>query len=310
MEHNGTLGFSWKTKLVSGARTTDYLAPQLQKIFETIGFETSGEYEIIDTDAKDYYRSYKIYDRNNGQNISVLSRSQKSEKGVYLNVQVIDLGSKYNTPVHFGSADFDGDDMDEIFTFGYTYGADHDRMTLGIFPFAYDYREPETNGWDAPLFWAVDGGDDPLSQDFSYEPYEGPFWGVPHYFGFTFEQNNDKTWTVRNSFTGYSRTVPNDTYYYNGSADREHITSIEVVDVDADGAFELIIEQYVWHSPGECVSLLQYDTAKKAFQTLHAEFRLFDDDERNRWELSKNERYADFLTRAGYDPAKAVFKDY
>ncbi len=308
MIHNGSLGFSWTAERVFGARISDYLAPQLQEIFETIGIDTIGEFVIEDDVAHDtigpFLRCYNIIDRQNGDGIAVLCSVQENreQKKAYLDLQVINptlivFPSKHDGSNCFGTADFDGDGNDEIVAVSWDIGADHERATLGIFPYARDAENAEKDAWGTPLFWAVDGGNEPLM----ISP-----WGVPYHFGFSMEQNSDKSWTLRNSITGYSRTVSDDTYYGSSSIDGEHITCVQLVDIEADGTFEIFVQQDIWHCPGFVLSLLKYDTKKKRFKTLYAEYILFEDDESSEHEIA---HFQAVLTRAGYDAKKAVFKD-
>ncbi|MCL1982402.1 MAG: hypothetical protein FWG53_04825 [Clostridiales bacterium] len=296
MTHNGTFAFSWTTDKVFGARTLDYLTPQIPEIFETLGIETISQYVVEDDTAKyvtfwSMLRCYNIIDKNMGDGIAVLCYVKKSRDTVDVSVQVINpsiivFPASHDGQNDFGFADFDGDGKDEVYVTSLDIGADNYHITLGIFPF-----DSDNGNWGAPMFWASCGGDDTERNN-----------GIlPFNSGFIVEGKN-KSYTIKNKLTGYSRKLPYDDFcdYDDWALNYALITSVTVVDVDGDGVFELIIEQHPFHWMGECVSLLKYNTAKKSFETIYAEFALFDDPEDN--------GYQRFLKNAGYDAGKAIFK--
>ena len=293
MAHNGTYAFSWVADKVFGARALDYLTPQIPEIFETLGIQTISQYVVEDDVAKyatfkSMLRCYNIFDRNRDGAIAVLCYLKEEKETIFFSVQVINPSISGSSLTHvgqndFGFADFDGDGKDEVYVRSFDIGADNVHTTLGIFPF-------DDGIWGAPLFWAVRGGGEPL--------HGAP--GLPYDFGFLVEAKSEP-FTIKNTITGYSRELPSETSdnYGNYSLERALISSVNIIDVDADGVFELIIKQQPFHWRGSCLSLLKYSTVTKSFETLHAEFKHNDD--------PRDEDYQFFLLRAGFDVDNAVF---
>lgn len=294
MIHNGTFAFSWTTEKVLGARTSDYLIPQISEIFEAVGIETINQYIIEDDTAKyatvrTMLRCYNIIDKNKGDGIAVLCHVKENKETVDVSVQIVNLNiivfpSGHDGKTDFGFADFDGDGKDEVYTTSLDVGADNFHITIGIFPF-------DDGIWGSPLLWTTCGGDDSWINK-----------GIVTYdFGFTVEGKKE-SFIIKNKLTNYSKNLPSDQYheYDDSSLNLALITSVTVVDVDTDGVFELIIEQNPFHWKGKCVSLLKYNVTKKSFETVYAEFVLFDE--------SEDDNFEEFLQKAGYDAKKAIFE--
>jgi hypothetical protein len=294
MTHNGSFAFSWTTDKVFGARTLDYLIPQIPEIFITLGIETISKYVVEDDVAKyitfrSMLRCYNIIDKDKGRGIAVLVYLREDKETVFVSVQVINpliivFPDKHDGQNSFELADFNGDGQDKVFTKSLDIGADHYRFTLGVFPF-------DNGVWSAPLFWAGRGSVD----------HQLPgFFGMPYDFGFTLSGENEP-FTIHNAHTGYSRELLPGTseHYYNELLTQASITNTKIVDVDADGVYKLIVEQRPFRWNGKCITLLKYDSTNNSFETIYAEFVQNGDPEDNEYRL--------FLNRAGYNPDIAVF---
>ena len=292
MTHNGTLGITWTTERVRGARTLDYLTPQIPEIFEIVGIETTNEYLVEDSVAKytpsrSMLRCYGILDRGTGEGIAVLCYTKTDQELLHFSIQVVDpavIISGGGGVTDFGFADFDGDGKDEIFVTNLINGADHFRVTLGIFPF-------DSGVWGEPLFW-TNRGDTQRSTFFNR-------WLPPFGFGFELEVEGE-TYTLHNTNTSYSRILPREDFFFPWSGTEivgAYISSVTIIDIDADGVYELIIEQDPFQWPGHFQSILKYNMEAESFEILYAETILSGD--------PKDEEYQLFLQRAGYDAEKA-----
>jgi hypothetical protein len=275
MEHTKTFSFSWTASKTLGARTLDYLTPQLTEIFEVIGIETIGQFIIQEDVAKhipdkfgNLLRCYNVIDKRIGDGIALLCYTEETQEEMYISVQIINTCLSIFPKYHDGKndfwfVDFTGDGMQTVFTKSLDFGADHIRETIGIFPF-------EDGVWGYPLFWTTDG-ENPLPFDFGFE-----------------QLNQSNPYAVKNNITGYFREFYVDEDFFKlymrwypdyPAFKRVNILEAVAADVDMDGIYELIINQYPFNWCGNCISLLKYDVNEKAFQVKTTTFLLFEESE-------------------------------
>lgn len=295
MIQTDTFSFSWTISKYFGARTLDYLVPQLPEIFNTLGIKTIEQYVVQEGLAKkvpdhrrSYLRCYDVIDKSKGKGIALLCYTEEKENEMFVSVQVINKSIIVFPAYHdgnndFGFADFDGDGITEVYTSSLDFGVDNIHTTVGVYPFA-------DGVWGKPLFWSVEA--------------DGP---IPYHYGFEL-QGESYPHTIVNTNTGYSRILPDNSeinQMSNSSLERMLVLTTAVVDVDLDGIFELIVEQQPFHCPGTCLSLLKYDKNKNTFQTSYAAFLTSDENPFDPSSLKKN--YEGFLQQAGYDIKNVTF---
>ena len=298
MTHTDTLSFSWTVPETYGARALDYLAPQLQEIFETIWTESTGHYYISERVAKkipgnnsSLMRSYVAVELDTDcfNGISLLCFISASGDTMNVSVQVTSTRMDWHSDdadSDFWFADFTGDGSLDVFAKNRYFAASYVCETIGVFSF-------DDGEWGTPLFWSVDNKT-PMPFDSGFELLD--------------RQN---PYVIRNNITGYYREIPieHDADMYIGSLDYAVIENAVAADVDGDGIYELLIQQVPHHWPGACISLIKYESSKSALQVESAAFLLHEEMGGYIWARPSECWYKPFLTQLGYNVSGISFLD-